>query len=162
MFRHYKPERDVGQGTLCKSSAIRAIKQSICDIYPSIEPHIDDILPKKEGVSEVKITPGGPGSDKHTLICANGEAMFFRARDGPYIPSMRLLHKYPLMMQKLQVDTGGIKFVLKGADVMCPGLTSAGGSMPAGLPGGCPVAVYAQGKEHAMAVGILKMSVEDV
>lgn len=31
------------------------------------------------------------------------------------------------MMQKVQVDSGAIKFILSGADIMCPGLTSAGG-----------------------------------
>lgn len=33
------------------------------------------------------------------------------------------------MMKKLRVDTGAIKFVLAGADVMCPGLTSPGATM---------------------------------
>lgn len=32
-------------------------------------------------------------------------------------------------MPKVQVDKGAIKFVLSGADIMCPGLTSAGGSV---------------------------------
>lgn len=31
------------------------------------------------------------------------------------------------MMPKVRVDKGAIKFVFKGADIMCPGLTSAGG-----------------------------------
>ena len=30
-------------------------------------------------------------------------------------------------MKKLQVDRGAIKFVLAGANIMCPGLTSPGG-----------------------------------
>lgn len=32
-------------------------------------------------------------------------------------------------MKKLQVDRGAIKFVLSGANIMCPGLTSPGGSL---------------------------------
>jgi malignant T-cell-amplified sequence len=39
------------------------------------------------------------------------------------------VHKYPEMMKKLRVDTGAIKFVLAGADIMCPGLTSAGATI---------------------------------
>jgi malignant T-cell-amplified sequence len=35
----------------------------------------------------------------------------------------------PSMMPKVQVDRGAIKFVLKGANVMSPGITSAGGRM---------------------------------
>lgn len=32
-------------------------------------------------------------------------------------------------MKKVQVDTGAIKFVMGGANVMCPGLTSPGGKL---------------------------------
>lgn len=32
-------------------------------------------------------------------------------------------------MKKLQVDRGAIKFVLSGANIMCPGLTSPGGAL---------------------------------
>ena len=33
----------------------------------------------------------------------------------------------PDIMQKIQVDRGAIRFVLSGANIMCPGLTSPGG-----------------------------------
>lgn len=32
-------------------------------------------------------------------------------------------------MNKLQVDRGAIRFVLAGANIMCPGLTSPGGAL---------------------------------
>lgn len=32
-------------------------------------------------------------------------------------------------MKKVCVDTGAIKFVMGGANVMCPGLTSPGGKL---------------------------------
>jgi PUA domain protein len=66
------------------------------------------------------------------------------------------------MMQKLQVDKGAIKFVMSGAMIMCPGLTSAGASIPQDLPVDCPVAIYAEGKEHAVAIGMTKMSTTDM
>ena len=47
----------------------------------------------------------------------------------------------------------------------CPGLTSAGGYLPpaeSGLPEGKPVAIYAEGKEHAAGIGLTKMSTEDM
>ena len=66
------------------------------------------------------------------------------------------------MMPRIQVDKGAIRFVLGGANVMCPGITSAGGAIPVELPEGAPVAVYAQDKEHAMAVGLLRMSTADM
>ncbi len=62
------------------------------------------------------------------------------------------------MMQAVRVDKGAIKFVFKGADIMCPGLTSAGGHVPDELPEGAPVAVFAEGKETPLAIGLMKMS----
>lgn len=58
----------------------------------------------------------------------------------------------------MQVDSGAIQFVLQGANVMCPGLTSRGAIMTPDLPVGSVVTVIADGKQHALAVGILKMS----
>jgi PUA domain protein len=46
---------------------------------------------------------------------------------------------------------------------MCPGLTSKGGALPATeLPAGAPVAVFAEGKEHAIAVGTLAMGTAEI
>ena len=69
------------------------------------------------------------------------------------------------MMNKVQVDRGAIRFVLSGANIMCPGLTSPGGQLPAqgqGYPAGTPVAIMAEGKQHAVAVGTLKLSTDDM
>lgn len=43
------------------------------------------------------------------------------------------------MMKTVRVDKGAIKFVLGGANIMCPGLTSAGGDISEELELGCPV-----------------------
>lgn len=37
-------------------------------------------------------------------------------------------------MPEVQVDKGAIRFVLGGAHIMCPGLTSKGGKMEEDLP----------------------------
>jgi len=37
-------------------------------------------------------------------------------------------------MPEVQVDKGAIRFVLGGANIMCPGLTSKGGRMEEELP----------------------------
>jgi len=49
--------------------------------------------------------------------------------------------------------------------MMCPGLTSAGGRLPPveeTIPKETLVAIHAEGKEHAVGVGITKMSTEDM
>ncbi len=55
--------------------------------------------------------------------------LFFAERDGPWYPTLRLLHQYPEMMKKLRVDKGALKFVMSGANIMCPGLTSPGATI---------------------------------
>ena len=72
------------------------------------------------------------------------------------------------MMQSVQVDRGAIRFVLAGANIMSPGLTSSGGRLPdpskgeTEIPAQTPIAIYAQGKEHPVAVGITQMGSEEI
>lgn len=49
--------------------------------------------------------------------------------------------------------------------MMCPGLTSAGGYLPAAeheIPTNSLVAVHAEGKEHAVAVGMTRLGTEEM
>lgn len=52
------------------------------------------------------------------------------------IPFFCSLCTDPDFLPRLQVDRGAIKFVMQGANIMCPGLTSPGGSIPEDLPEG--------------------------
>lgn len=58
-------------------------------------------------------------------------------------------------MEWVQVDKGAIRFILSSANIMCPGLTSPGAVMEKELMANTPVAVYAESKAHALAIGIL-------
>lgn len=60
------------------------------------------------------------------------------------------------------MDKGAINFLLSGANCMCPGLTSKGAQMTPELDKGQVVIITAEGKQHALAVGILKMSTTDM
>lgn len=71
----------------------------------------------------------------------------------------------PFILPEVRIDRGAIRFLLAGAHMMCPGMTSAGGYLPpadAALPAGKPVAIHAEGKEHAVGVGITKLATEDM
>jgi PUA domain protein len=81
----------------------------------------------------------------------------------PLTDSCRLV--VPSIVPPLQVDRGAIRFLLSGAHMMCPGFTSKGGWLPPAeeaLPAGTVVAILTEGKEHAAAVGITKLSTEDI
>lgn len=110
------------------------------------------------------------------LYCRGDEPVFFQQRDGPILPALRFVHKYPgLDFTRVTVDKGAIPFIIGGAHIMCPGLTNPGAEMPAdgveqdaqgfdepGLKKGDGVVIYAEGKEHALAVGTMKISSADV
>ena len=154
MFKKFD-SKSIGGQTQLKSSAQRNVRQKIAEQMPLIEPHLDDLLPKKSPMFQAKV-------DRITLYSMNGKVLFFTYFDGPFMPTLLVLHKYPDILPKVQVDRGAIKFVLKGADVMCPGMTSPGGDLPVDLPVDAVCQIVAEGKEHALAIGVTKMSTADI
>ncbi|GAA5952002.1 hypothetical protein JCM3765_005164 [Sporobolomyces pararoseus] len=120
---------------------------------------MDTLWPKKEGCSLVKCR------EHVSMYTVHGEPLFFQHFDGPFYPTLKVLHKYPGMLPRVGVDRGAIKFVLGGANIMCPGMTSATGYLPPteqNIPKGTPVAVHAYGKENALAIGLTAMSTDDI
>ena len=132
-------------------------------------------------------------SREHIAIYTVGaEPLFFQHFDGPFYPTLRFLHKCasrgpaspclymsltpfihrathvtadPYILPQVQVDRGAIRFLLAGAHMMCPGLTSPGGRLPpaeAAIPAERMVAIHAEGKEHAVGVGLTKFSTEEM
>lgn len=139
------------------------------ETYPRLEPYLDEILPKKEQVDLVKIP------DRVSLYCLAGVPLFYQHMDDAIVPHMRLVHRYPWCFSRVRIDRGAIRFVLSGATLMVPGLTSPGGRLPGTeedaeqygndgkeLEVGDVVVVDAEGKEDACMVGILKMGSEEM
>ncbi|XP_064990174.1 uncharacterized protein LOC135653307 isoform X1 [Musa acuminata AAA Group] len=155
MFKKFSFE-DISAQNQVKASVQRKIRQSIADEYPGFEPLLDDILPKKAPLIVAKC------QNHLNLVLVNSVPLFFNIRDGPYMPTLRLLHQYPDIMKKFQVDRGAIKFVLSGANIMCPGLTSPGGALDEEVLEETPVAIMAEGKQHALAIGYTKLSAKDI
>lgn len=135
---------------------VRGIRNSALEQMPQLASIIDTLMPKKGNVYLVKC------KDHVSLVVANNEILFIQVRDGQIAPTLRLIHKYPTLLAHHQVDTGAIKYVLAGANVMCPGLTSPGGRLAEGLPAGRIVAVMAENKQHALAVALTQLSTDDI
>ncbi|KAF2746580.1 translation machinery-associated protein 20 [Sporormia fimetaria CBS 119925] len=151
-----------------KSSAQRAIRARILETYPLLEPHIDTILPKKDQLELVKLP------DRVSLYTLNNVPLFFQHMDDAILPHLTLVHKYPDCFTRLRIDRGAIRFVLSGATLMAPGLTSPGGRLPGDeqdgegrygreeLEAGEVVVIEAEGKENACFVGVLKMGTAEM
>ncbi|CAD6219178.1 GSCOCG00004843001-RA-CDS [Cotesia congregata] len=158
MFKKFDEKDSVSGVQQLKSSVQKSIRSKLLELYPYLESHIDQIIPKKDSFRLVKC-------HDHIEIMVNGsgELLFFRQREGPWMPTLKLLHKckHPFFLPVEQVDKGAIKFVLSGANIMCPGLTSKGAKMTQ-VSKGTVVAVMAEGKQHALAVGVTTLSTEDI
>jgi PUA domain protein len=167
----------------------------VLEEYPKLEPYIEDILPKKEQLDLVKLYVSSPPplyyslpkphihehqhSNVHNTI-ANSTTVLdptaypstpFTTHPSSSNTWTTLVHKYPFAFHRLRIDRGAIRFVLSGATLMAPGLTSPGGRLPGpelevedrekygeeDLKEGQVVIIEAEGKDTACMVGVLKM-----
>ncbi|XP_039266155.1 malignant T-cell-amplified sequence 1-like [Styela clava] len=156
MFRKFEEKENVSSTSQLKSSVQRQIRADIIRQMPLLEEYMQDIWPKKENAKIMKC------HEHIEILTVQDKCLFFKQRDGPWFPVLRLLHKYPFILPHQQVDRGAIKFVLSGANIMCPGLTSPGAKLSPGIEAESVVAVMAEGKEHPLAIGLMKMSTEDI
>ncbi|OAA65671.1 pua RNA-binding domain protein [Niveomyces insectorum RCEF 264] len=161
-----------------KSSVQRSLRQSLLSTYPLLTPYADEVLPKKASLQSIKLP------DRAVLYVLEHEPLFFESGkpgDVPLLPHLRLVHRFPQAFPSIRIDRGAIRYVLGGATLMAPGLTSAGGRLPAPPPGGSateqadeeghwsrelekgePVVITAEGKEEACAVGLLVAGTKEV
>ncbi|GJJ12197.1 hypothetical protein Clacol_006438 [Clathrus columnatus] len=159
MFKKFSPSSDISGQSILKSSVQRTIRTNILSHFKVDPDTFEHIWPKKESLVLVKCR------EHISLYTVNGTPLFFQHFDGPYFPTLKLLHKYPFLLPRVTVDRGAIRFLLGGAHMMCPGFTSAGGELPPpeeALPAGTPVAIMSEGKEHAVGIGITKLSTEEI
>ena len=124
MFKKFDEKESVSGVTQLKSSVQKGIRNKILETYPQIADFIDHFLPKKDAFKLVKCH-----DHLELLVNSQGNLIFFRHYDGPWCPTLKLLHQYPFLLPHQRVDKGAIKFVLSGANIMCPGLTSPGAKM---------------------------------
>jgi PUA domain protein len=112
--------------------------------------------------------------DRVSLYTLATTPLFFQHMDDPILPHLTIVHRYPAAFPRLRIDRGAIRFVLSGATLMAPGLTSAGGRLPGDpqdqdgrygsedLEAGDVVVIEAEGKETACMVGVLKMGTAEM
>ncbi|GFY41951.1 malignant T-cell-amplified sequence 1, partial [Trichonephila inaurata madagascariensis] len=130
MFKKFDEKDHVSSVTQLKSSVQKGIRAKLLEQFPHLEDYMNQILPKKESLRVMKCH-----DHIEIIVRANGELLFFRQREGPYFPTLRLLHKYPFICPWEQVDR---------------------------VPKNTVVAIMAEGKEHALAVGLTSLSTEEI
>lgn len=135
------------------------VRKALKEQFPSLESVWEEILPKKKDIFIIRCQ-----GQIHciALVSPKPEALFFNHHEGHYFPHLKLLHKYPFMLRSHQVDIGGCKHIVSGADAMCQGLTSPGGVVTPDIFAGEVVGLYIEGKQHAVAVGTALMSSDEI
>ncbi|KAI0150321.1 PUA domain-containing protein [Xylariaceae sp. FL1272] len=174
----FKKDISTAPKSKLKSSVQRTLRSSLLSAYPLLNPYIDEVLPKKGSLEAMKLP------DRCTLYVLEGEPLFFQQDTATLLPHLKLVHRFPSAFPTIRIDRGAIRFVLSGATLMAPGLTSAGGRLPSGtltersedgageglddderwtreLEKGEPVVVSAEGKKEACAVGFLVMGTKE-
>lgn len=130
----------------------------IIELYPHFEEYLLEYWPKKDCPARLVKC-----HEKIELLVVNNEPLFFKQRDGPWLPNIHVLHRFPFMLPIQIVDKGAIKangnrdwlfkvlekqkrqsqikFILSGAHIMCPGITSPGAFLNHETPKGTAVQV---------------------
>ncbi|KAI9829130.1 MAG: translation machinery-associated protein 20 [Thelocarpon impressellum] len=156
----FKKDISPGPRSKLKSSAQRAIRAKVLERYPLLAPHIEEVMPKKGGLDVVKLP------DRVTLyVLPPATPLWFQHMDDPLLPTLHLAHRFPQCFDRVRVDRGAIRFVLSGASLMVPGLTSPGGRLPPAeqaLAKGGVVLIEAEGKDEVCAVGVLGMGTDEM
>lgn len=156
MFKKFDEKESISATLQLKSSVQKSIRSKLVESYPHLLSYIDSILPKKEGMHVLKCR-----DHIEIIINAAGEPLFFKQRESQWMPTLKLYHKYPFFLPMQQVDKGAIRFILSGANIMCPGLTSPGARMT-DVAKDTVVAILAENKQHAIAIGIMELSSEEI
>lgn len=159
LFKKFTLE-NVAQIACSSQKEQKEVRRKLYGQFPALEEYWEDILPKKSDIYIIRCQ-----GQVHciTLVTSQPEVLFFNHYDGPYMPHLKLLHKYPFMLAKnFQVDIGGCRYIISGANVMCQGVTSPGGKVAEDAEIEDVVGVYVEGKQHACAVGLMLMSTEEI
>ncbi|XP_031472599.1 translation machinery-associated protein 20, partial [Nymphaea colorata] len=110
------------------------------------EGQIELLFAKKARVVAYKMKAGEERKAEHVVV--DKEAHFIWVEDY-CVPALRTLHSYPDMYPRFTADEGALRFLLKGANLMCPGLINEQASMD-DVEEGAVVSVYVHGHEHCL------------
>jgi len=156
-FQKFIQDEQVNGASKIKSKSVRDMRKGMIESYGEfVETHIDGFMAKSADVFEIKTKA------RISLFAVEKEIICFQVKGSEIVyPTLKLLHKFPDILPRMTVDAGAIRFVLKGAHIMCPGLTSPGATM-VDVEKGTPVAIYAEGKEHALAIGLTTLSTSEI
>ena len=119
-----KVERS-GHEQVASKSAVKEYRASLIKWSKFPEQQIEVLFPKKGKVFIYKLKGG---DDKAEYVVVDKELNFISTHEY-CIPALKTVHAYPDMYPRFTADEGALKFLLKGANLMAPGLVNEHASM---------------------------------
>jgi translation initiation factor 2D len=156
----FKKERDLDERskTLLKNKEIRTLKSEICKQFPTIsEEELSIFIPNKAGVTITKL------ANKTYLYSIDGITIVFDVGGrNKLLPALPLLWRFPNALPTFVTHGPVSEFVLRGADLMIPGLCGSkiGDLASTGLKEGDAACVRIAGNPMPFAVGRAAVSAE--
>ncbi|GJC99415.1 translation machinery-associated protein 20 [Colletotrichum higginsianum] len=139
-----------------KSSVQRSLRNSLLASYPLLNPHIDEVMPKKASLEQMKLP------DRCSLYVCEQQPLFFQQDSATLLPHLKLVHRFPQAFPTIRIDRGAIRFVLLPEPRDGDEGVDDEGHWSRELEKGEPVVIMAEGKTEACAVGLLVAGTKEV
>ena len=138
--------------TTLKSNLLTKLKQAAIKEMPMIEGIIDELFPKKTPVIVYNI-------EKHVkLYAVDNKPVMVELNNGEVFPMLRTAIDYPGLLPVVYVDEGAVRALLRGADLMAPGVKQ----IPQAFQAGQIVEVHLLEQDTPFMVGLAKVSSDEI
>ncbi|KAK2195606.1 bifunctional Eukaryotic translation initiation factor 2D/PUA-like superfamily/Uncharacterized domain CHP00451/Pre-PUA domain [Babesia duncani] len=142
----------MGPVTLVGGKDRKQIKNIIID---KLEPNLEDmelVFPNKGQISTCKIV-----DTKHTLYIFDGDPIFIHLHAGVVIPTLYTIRKSPNLLPIFLIQSPVSSFILRGADLMIPGIINYSSEFKSGRI----AAVQVDGNPCPFAIGICQEPLDE-
>ncbi|EAY07133.1 PUA domain containing protein [Trichomonas vaginalis G3] len=142
------PAEKLKKHTTLKSNLLTKLKNQAIKEMPLIEGIIDEIFPKKTPVIVYSI-------EQHLkLYAVDNKPVMVELGTGDVFPMLRTAIDYPGLLPVIYVDEGAVNALLRGADLMAPGIKL----VPKEFEAGAIVQVNLLDCDHPFMIGQAQMS----
>lgn len=131
-----------------KSSDIKKLRKKVLERFGEEGKRL---FPKKSRVERIQI------SDAEIVYFVEERLQLLQI-NGDFIPSLFAIYEGKIALPKVCVDQGAVPFVLKGADVMVPGITNSDEF----AKGEVVVVAYEEKGDKPLGVGITLMDSDEI
>jgi PUA domain protein len=135
-------------------STVQKLKKAAADYMPAFVELEDILIPKKKPLTSYTL------EDRVVLYASGDPPRPILAQFGnqQVIPHLKLAIEYPGLLRPVYVDDGAVRALLRGADLMAPGIKQQSEPFPAGSV----IEIRLLDTTVPFAIGIARIASEDI